>query len=41
MTQADQLPQNLNEYVKFVEDFVGVPVKIVSVGPDRNQTISV
>ncbi|SDW89283.1 Adenylosuccinate synthetase [Lutibacter oricola] len=39
MTSADQLPKELNDYVKFIEDFVEVPVKIVSVGPDRKQTI--
>ena len=39
MTSANQLPQNLNDYVSFIENFVGVPVKIVSVGPDRKQTI--
>ncbi len=41
MTSADQLPQNLNDYIRYVEEFVGVPVKIVSVGPDRKQTIMV
>lgn len=41
MTSADQFPQELKDYVKFVENFVGVPVKIVSVGPDRKQTILV
>ena len=41
MTKAEQLPKNLNDYVKFIEKFVGVPVKIVSVGPDRVQTIMV
>ena len=39
MTSADQLPQNLLDYVAFVEKETGVPVKIVSVGPDRKQTI--
>ena len=39
MSKADELPQTLNEYISFVEYFVGVPVKIVSVGPDRKQTI--
>ena len=39
MTAADQLPQNLLEYVAFIEKETGVPVKIVSVGPDRKQTI--
>jgi len=41
MTKSEQLPQNLKEYIKFIENFVGVPVKIVSVGPDRLQTIMV
>jgi adenylosuccinate synthase len=39
MTSADQLPQNLLDYVAFIEKETGVPVKIVSVGPDRKQTI--
>ncbi len=41
MSKADELPQSLNDYISFVEDFVGVPVKIVSVGPDRKQTIRI
>ena len=41
MTEAGQLPKNLNDYVAFIEDFVGVKVTIVSVGPDRKQTITV
>lgn len=39
MTNIKTLPKELNEYIKFIEDFVEVPVKIVSVGPDRKQTI--
>ena len=41
MSKADELPQSLNEYISFIENFVGVSVTIVSVGPDRNQTIRV
>ena len=41
MTEAGQLPKNLNDYIAFIEDFVGVKVSIVSVGPDRKQTIMV
>jgi len=26
-------------YVRFIEDATGVPVKIISLGPDREQTI--
>ncbi|MBQ0116570.1 MAG: adenylosuccinate synthase [Flavobacterium sp.] len=33
------LPQELIDYVSFIEAEVGVPVRIVSVGPDRTQTI--
>ncbi|NQW36657.1 MAG: adenylosuccinate synthase [Flavobacteriales bacterium] len=39
LTSADELPKELMDYIKFIEDFVQVPVKIVSVGPDRKQTI--
>jgi adenylosuccinate synthase len=35
----DKLPENLKQYIKFVEDQTGVPVRMVSVGPDRNETI--
>ena len=37
--QYDDLPQNARNYVDFIEDFVGVPVGLISVGPDREQTI--
>ncbi len=39
LESANQLPENLNSYIKFIEKEVEVPVKIVSVGPDRKQTI--
>jgi adenylosuccinate synthase len=39
MTSMETLPKELIDYIKFIEDFVEVPVKIVSVGPDRKQTI--
>jgi adenylosuccinate synthase len=39
MTKADELPKNLRDYISFIEDFVGVKVTIVSVGPDRKQTV--
>ena len=41
MTEAGQLPKNLNDYIEFIEDFVNVKVTVVSVGPDRKQTIMV
>ena len=41
MTSQDQFPQEFKDYVKFIEEYLGVPVAIVSVGPDREQTIVV
>jgi adenylosuccinate synthase len=39
MTTYDELPKELKEYIEFIEKEVEVPIKIVSVGPDRKQTI--
>ena len=33
------LPATLESYVRFIEDYTGVPVVLVSVGPDREQTL--
>jgi len=35
----DSFPGELKDYVNFIEKAVGVPIKLVSVGPDRTQTI--
>jgi adenylosuccinate synthase len=37
--ENDPLPTELNEYIDFIESALGVPVWIVSVGPDRSQTL--
>jgi adenylosuccinate synthase len=39
MTKAEQLPAALNKYITFLEKELEVPINIVSVGPDRTQTI--
>ncbi|HLW41728.1 MAG TPA: adenylosuccinate synthase [Flavobacterium sp.] len=39
LTSFDTLPSELKEYIKFIEDYVEVPIKVISVGPDRKQTI--
>ncbi|MAP53401.1 adenylosuccinate synthase [Altibacter sp.] len=39
MNDASQLPKALNNYIAFLEKELEVPIKIVSVGPDRTQTI--
>jgi adenylosuccinate synthase len=39
MNTEEQLPKNLIDYIEFLEEALNVPIQIVSVGPDRTQTI--
>ncbi|HVA98423.1 MAG TPA: adenylosuccinate synthetase, partial [Bacteroidia bacterium] len=39
MNDANQLPKALENYIQLIEKNVGVPITIVSVGPDRTQTL--
>jgi len=39
MTSYEELPVELKEYIEFIEKEVEVPIKVISVGPDRKQTI--
>ena len=39
MTSASEFPGTLLDYITFLEEELQVPIKIVSVGPDRTQTI--
>lgn len=39
MTEVADLPKELNDYILFLEKELELPIKIVSVGPDRTQTI--
>ena len=39
ITDFNCLPDNLKEYIEFIENELETPIKIVSVGPDRTQTI--
>jgi adenylosuccinate synthase len=36
---AADLPQEARDYLGFISDFVGVPVRLVGVGPDRDQSV--
>ena len=31
------IPQKLEDYIKFIEDYIGVPITLVSYGPDRTE----
>ena len=39
MQSEDEFPEEFNAYLTFLEEQLGVEIKIVSVGPDRAQTI--
>lgn len=38
-TSEDQFPQEFNDYIEFLEAELETPIKIISIGPDREQTI--
>ena len=38
-TSEDQFPQEFKDYVEFLEAELETPIKIISIGPDRDQTI--
>ena len=35
----DSMPQSLKFYIQFIEEYLQIPIKIISLGPERNQTI--
>jgi len=40
LTSYDDAPQELKDYVSYLEEKLEVPIKVVSVGPDRKQTLN-
>jgi adenylosuccinate synthase len=39
VTTAEELPREARDYLAFLEEQCGVPIRIVSVGPERDQTL--
>lgn len=39
ITDYDEVPASLKDYVNYIEEMIEIPIKIVSVGPDRTQTL--
>jgi len=37
--REESLPIELHNYISFIEEFIKVPIKLISVGPDRSETI--
>lgn len=39
VSKKEEMPDELQQYIAFIEKETGVPVSIVSLGPDRKQII--
>lgn len=39
ITDINQLPENTRHYIKRIEEVTGVPIAILSTGPDRVETM--
>tara|TARA_B100000963_G_scaffold232285_1_gene202802 strand:+ start:79 stop:1332 length:1254 start_codon:yes stop_codon:yes gene_type:complete len=39
LSKFETLPKNLKEYITYIEEYLKIPIKIISLGPERNQTI--
>ena len=37
--QESELPKEFTDYISFMESYLGVPIRIISLGPDRDATI--
>lgn len=37
--KEEELPAEFKDYIRFMENYLGVPIKIISLGPDRDATI--
>lgn len=38
-SKEEELPDNFLNYIRFIEEYLGIPITILSIGPDRKQTI--
>ncbi len=39
LSNFETLPENLKIYIKYIEGYLDIPIKIISLGPERSQTI--
>ena len=39
INKFNDLPENAKKYIKRIEELMEIPVCIVSIGPERNQTL--
>ena len=41
ITSYEDLPEKTQQYIQFIADFIGMPVKIISTGPGRDEIIQI
>ncbi|WP_045211999.1 adenylosuccinate synthase [Desulfonatronovibrio magnus] len=41
ISQIQEMPANARRYIEMIENYLGIKISIVSVGPDRDQTIRI
>ena len=39
LSNYENLPENLKKFISYIEEYLSIPIKIISLGPERNQTI--
>ena len=39
LSKFETIPNNLKKYISYIEDYLDIPIKIISLGPERSQTI--
>ncbi len=39
LSNFKNLPENLKKFISYIEEYLSIPIKIISLGPERNQTI--
>ena len=39
LSKFENLPYNLKKFISYIEEYLNIPIKIISLGPERNQTI--
>ena len=39
LSNFENLPRNLKKFISYIEEYLGIPIRVISLGPERNQTI--
>ena len=39
LSNFENLPENLKKFILYIEEYLSIPIKVISLGPERSQTI--